>query len=153
MTANIKFKEAMSLIPSSVAIVWLKNDQDQLLGCTISSFISVSVIEKGEEVAFVLRNDSRTGQHIKSSQGFKISILSRDQIEIARIFSKGLQIDDLNSAIRKYPLWDENSICEFSLAMKQKIILSNSTIFLASVSSFVSNPELKPLIYATREYF
>jgi flavin reductase (DIM6/NTAB) family NADH-FMN oxidoreductase RutF len=153
MAANIIFKEAMSLIPTSVAIVWLTSDQGQISGCTISSFISVSVIENDEEVAFVLRNNSRTGQSIKSSQNFKISILSREQFEIASVFSQGLQIIDLNLALQEHPMWHENSVCEFSLRMKQEIVLSHSTVFLAGVASFISRPHLKPLIYSAREYF
>ena len=143
----------MSLIPTSVAIAWLTNDQGQIIGCTISSFISVSVIQESEEIAFVLRSNSRTGQSIRSSQKFKISILSKDQVEIAKIFSRGMQINDLNSAIQAFPKWIDNSVCEFSLKMKQEITLSNSIIFVASVSSFLSRPQLQPMVYSAREYF
>lgn len=153
MIVNDTFKETMSLIPTSVAILWLTNDQGQILGCTISSFISVSVIQENEEIAFVLRSNSRTGQSIRSSQSFKISILNKDQIEIAKIFSEGMPIIELNAAIQSFPTWIDNSVCEFSLRIKQEIVLSNSTIFVARVNSFLSRPQLQPMVYSARKYF
>jgi flavin reductase (DIM6/NTAB) family NADH-FMN oxidoreductase RutF len=152
MIENIKFKEAMSLIPTSVAIAWLANEKKQFFGCTISSFISVSIIQESEQVAFLLRTNSRTGERIRNSKNFKISILSKDQIEIAKIFSRGLGITELNLATEEYPLWFEESVCEFSLTMEQEVVLSNSTIFIANVTSFLSRPNLQPLVYIAREY-
>jgi flavin reductase (DIM6/NTAB) family NADH-FMN oxidoreductase RutF len=153
MIVNDEFKETMSLIPTSVAIAWLTNDQDQILGCTISSFISVSVIQQNEEIAFVLRSNSRTRQSIRSSKSFKISILSKDQIEIAKIFSRRMELNELNSALQSYRTWNDNSVCQFSLKLKQEINLPNSTIFVASVHSFLSRPNLQPMVYSAREYF
>ena len=92
MLANKEFKEAMSLIPTSVAVAWLTNDQHEILGCTISSFISISVEQENEMIAFVLRSNSRTGLSIGKSGSFNISILSRNQSEIASIFARGLPI-------------------------------------------------------------
>lgn len=152
MLANDKFKEAMSLIPTSVAIVWLADERNQFFGCTISSFISVSVVQESEEVAFILRSNSRTGERIRNSKKFKVSILSRDQVEIAKLFSRGLSISEVNSSTELHPLWFEESICEFSLTIKQEISLSSSTMFIASVMSFLSRPNLQPLVYSAREY-
>ena len=152
MHANDKFKEVMSLIPTSVAIAWIRNDQSEIFGCTISSFISVSVEKENEAIAFVLRNDSRTGYAISNSENFTISILSKDQVEIANIFSRGLPIAEMNSAIRTYPTWNDCSTCEFSLKLQRQILLSNSTIFIADVVSFLSRPRLEPLVYSARKY-
>jgi len=152
MSANDKFKDAMSLVPTSVAIVWLKDEQNRFFGCTISSFISVSVIQDREEVAFVLRPNSKTGERIRNSKNFHISILNRKQERIAKFFSQGLLNADLNLAIKADSMWFEESVCEFSLAMKQEIVLENSTIFVADVKSFSSRPNLQPLIYSAREY-
>ena len=152
MKTNDKFKDAMSLVPTSVAVVWLTDEQNQFFGCTISSFISVSVIQDCEEVAFVLRTNSKTGERVRNSKNFNISILNRSQEKIAKIFSQGLLSGDLNLAIKAKSMWFEESVCEFSLAMKQEVILENSIIFVASVKSFSSRPNLQPLIYIAREY-
>ena len=152
MNANDKFKEAMSLVPTSVGVVWRSNDRKEISGCTISSFISISVQLENEVIAFVLRNDSRTGHMISKAGDFKISILSKDQVEIANIFSKGLSIVELNSAIEAYPTWIESTICEFSLKFQQQIHFSNSTIFVADVISFLSRPKIEPLIYSARKF-
>jgi flavin reductase (DIM6/NTAB) family NADH-FMN oxidoreductase RutF len=152
MIVNDEFKETMSIIPTSVAIAWLTNDQGQILGCTISSFISVSVIQESEEIAFVLRSNSRTGQTIRSAKSFKISILSKEQIEIAKIFSMGMELNDLNSAILNHPTWVDNAVCQFSVKLKKEIHLSNSIIYVASVNSFLSRPSLQPMVYSAREY-
>lgn len=152
MTTNGNFKDAMSLVPTSVAIVWSTDEQNQVFGCTISSFISVSVIQDCEEVAFILRTNSKTGERIRNSKNFNISILNRNQQSIAKIFSQGLLSADLNLAIKANSMWFEESVCEFSLAMKQEIALENSTIFVASVKSFSSRPILQPLVYSARKY-
>ena len=152
MLANNEFKEAMSLIPTSVAIAWLTNDQHEILGCTISSFISVSVEHENEMIAFVLRSDSRTGLSIGKSRTFNISILSRNQSEIASIFARGLSIEELNSSMKTHPTWNKDSVCEFSLRLQQEIVLRNSRIFIADVTSFCSRPTLDPLVYSARKY-
>jgi flavin reductase (DIM6/NTAB) family NADH-FMN oxidoreductase RutF len=152
MSTNDKFKDAMSLVPTSVAIVWLTDEQNQFFGCTISSLISVSVIQDREEVAFVLRPNSKTGERIRNSKNFNISVLNSNQERTAKIFSQGLLSADLNLAIKANSMWFEESVCEFSLDTKQEIVLENSTIFVASVKSFSSRPDLQPLIYSAREY-
>ncbi len=152
MPANDKFKDAMSLVPTSVAIAWTKNNQGEISGCTISSFISVSVEKENEAIAFVLRNDSRTATTISELEKFKISILSEDQVELANIFSRGLPIAELNSVIGTNPTWIYHSTCEFTLKLQQKVLLTNSTIFIADVLSFIARPNLQPLIYSAREY-
>jgi flavin reductase (DIM6/NTAB) family NADH-FMN oxidoreductase RutF len=152
MSTNDKFKDAMSLVPTSVAIVWLRDEQNQFFGCTISSLISVSVIQDCEEVAFILRTNSKTGERIRNSKNFNISILNRNQESIAKIFSQGLLSTDLNVAIKANSMWFEESVCEFSLSLKQEITLENSTIFVASVKSFSSRPNLQPLIYSARKF-
>lgn len=152
MFANNEFKEVMSLVPTSVAIVWYSSEQYGISGCTISSFISVSVEQENEMIAFVLKSNSRTGIIISKSKTFHISILSREQVEIANIFAKGLTISELNSYIKTHPTWTQNSVCEFAVKLSQEIVLPNSKIFIADVTSFLSRPTLEPLVYSARKY-
>ena len=152
MQDNHDFKEAMSLIPTCVGVVWINQNQTHKLGCTISSFVSVSVANDNEIVAFVLRSDSRTAQIIKETNELNVSILSENQFEIAGIFAAGLTIKQLNKSLEVFPEWNKSSICEFSLKIEKEIEISQSTIFIAKVESFLYRQDIKPLVYSSRKY-
>lgn len=152
MDINDDFKEAMSLIPTSVGVVWLRKNHAQKIGCTISSFISVSVSLGKEKIAFVLRNNSRTAQNLANSEEFHISILDKTQHEVAKIFASGLSIEHLNQSLKNHVDWREGAICEFSLKINRQIQVDDSTIFVARVKSFLYRPSRLPLVYSSRKY-
>lgn len=142
----------MSLIPTAVGIVWSLESNGDVLGCTISSFISVSIEEKQETVAFVLRQESRTAHQLKELSVYRVSILSQDQSSIAKVFANGMSASEKSKLISQYNLWYEDTVCEFQLQPMQQVIVGSSIIFLAKVISFSSNPVKQPLVYQSRRF-
>ena len=152
MTPNVEFKEAMSLIPTSVGVVWLNSNDNQKIGCTISSFISVSVTTDSEVIAFVLKGESRTAKILIEAGTFQIAILSQQQLEIAKIFSRSFPVDQLNDALLGYPSWVENSICWFKLSVRKTIPVNDTVMFMADVNGYRYNIDAEPLVYSSRKY-
>ena len=152
MIPNVGFKEAMSLVPTCVGVVWLVTNDNQKIGCTISSFISVSITTDSEVVAFVLRNESRTAKALSEVEVFQIAILSQRQQEIARIFSSSFSVDQLNDELLDFPSWIDNAVCWFKLTVRETISVNDTVIIMADVNGFVYNMGEEPLIYSSRNY-
>ena len=152
MIPNIEFKETMSLIPTSVGVVWLNSNNNQKIGCTISSFISVSVTTDSEVIAFVLKGDSRTAKILSEVGSFQIAILNQRQSEIAKIFSSSFPVDQLNEALLGYPSWVENAVCWFKLSVRKTFPVNDTVMFMADVKGYGYNVGSEPLIYSSRSY-
>ena len=150
--ASQKFKDVMSLIPTAVGIVWYLESNEDVLGCTISSFISVSIEEKRETVAFVLKEESRTAHQLKELSTYRISILSQNQSNIAKVFGSGMSASEKSKSIAQYDSWYKDTLCEFRLQNIQQVTVGSSVIFLAKVISFSSNPVKLPLVYQSRRF-
>jgi flavin reductase (DIM6/NTAB) family NADH-FMN oxidoreductase RutF len=82
----MNFRDAMSLVPSSVSILATLVDS-RIYACTISSLVSVNVSSDDPEILFVLKKDSLTGNSIKTSKFFTINLLSHTQRDSADEFS------------------------------------------------------------------
>ena len=84
---KLSFRDIMSLVPTSVSI--LSCIQNNLIyGCTISSLVSVNINEKSPEIIFVLKKESLIGNSIKLKNFFTISVLTSNQIGLAKRYSK-----------------------------------------------------------------
>ena len=79
-------KSAWRLIPTTVGILILKNNDDSYSGITINSFFSVSL--NYSILAVSLSNDSNTMKYMNEKKPFSISILNSSQREYAVFFSK-----------------------------------------------------------------
>ena len=83
-------KSAWKLIPTTVGILILKNNDDSYSGITINSFFSVSL--NHSILAVSLSNDSNTMKYMDENKLFSISILNSSQREYAVFFSKKTKI-------------------------------------------------------------
>jgi flavin reductase (DIM6/NTAB) family NADH-FMN oxidoreductase RutF len=81
------FRDAMSLVPSSVSIIASLNES-KITACTISSLVSVSIDPVSPEILFVLKKGSFTGSLIKIYKFFSLNVLSSNQKIYADNFSK-----------------------------------------------------------------
>jgi len=150
---NDYFKDVMSTIPSCVGIVWVKVNETQTLGCTISSFISISVALGDEKVCFILKNNSRTGELIESSKTFNISILGEKQSEIAKLFAAGISPNEIDLFLKKQTDWESHTICNLVLEYNKKYVENFSTIYIANVISSKPIAGIDPLIYRNRKFY
>jgi flavin reductase len=86
------FRDAMSLVPSSVSIIASLNES-KITACTISSLVSVSIDPVNPEILFVLKKGSFTGSSIQSNKFFSLNVLSGHQKIYADNFSKARDFD------------------------------------------------------------
>ena len=86
------FRDAMSLVPSSVSIIASLNEA-KITACTISSLVSVSIDPVSPEILFVLKKGSFTGSLIKIYKFFSLNVLSSNQKIYADNFSKTRDFD------------------------------------------------------------
>ena len=149
---NPQFKDVMSSIPTSVGIILVSVEDSQIVGCTISSFFSISVNQEEESVGFVLRNNSRTGTALEERNTFRISILGQNQIQIANIFASRKSPEDLNKALKETNKWEANAVCHFELKYIKKYAEKWSTLYISNLISFQMNSNIKPLIYSHRKF-
>jgi flavin reductase (DIM6/NTAB) family NADH-FMN oxidoreductase RutF len=83
---NRDFRDAMSLVPSSVSIIASLNDA-KITACTISSLVSVSIDPINPEILFVLKKGSFTGSLIKVNEIFSLNVLANSHQNDAVKFS------------------------------------------------------------------
>jgi flavin reductase (DIM6/NTAB) family NADH-FMN oxidoreductase RutF len=150
----------MASIPTCVGVVCIEL-KGRIFGCTISSFISLSVEEDAERVLFVLKSDSQTGLRLKEAQNFTVNILGASQSEMARAAGGGLTSDELTdyliessestssglSAIR-------NSVIGFELFLEHTINVENAELFICKVMGLYENQQeySTPMVYLTRKF-
>jgi flavin reductase (DIM6/NTAB) family NADH-FMN oxidoreductase RutF len=150
----------MARIPTCVGVVCIALEE-RVFGCTISSFISLSVEEGAERVLFVLKSDSQTGLRLKEAQNFTVNILDATQSEMARAAGGGLPSDELAkffvessettssglSAIR-------NSFIGFELLLEHAITVENAELFICKVVDLYESQQeySTPMVYLKRKF-
>ena len=150
------FKDAMSQIPTSVAVISLFVEES-IKACTISSLVSVDIVNP--KVMFVLKNDSSTLNTIKSSLRFSISILTNNQAIISQRYSK-IEAKSLEPRDIDFCNYEDSGLpvligaystffCNFDSILE----LSDATIVFASVENVINGDATNPLIYFARKYF
>lgn len=148
------FRDVMSLVPTSVSILsYLENNL--IFGCTISSLVSVSIIEESPEIVFVLKKDSLFGNKIRSGLFFTINVLSSDQGDLAKKYSTSR-----DPAIASEPNWqiDKQFVALIGSRSLINCRLSKvydshaADIFIGSVLSYSGDAEKSALLYDARSY-
>jgi 3-hydroxy-9,10-secoandrosta-1,3,5(10)-triene-9,17-dione monooxygenase reductase component len=79
-------KEILAHYPTGVTIVCSLTDEDQPVGCTVSSFSAVSL--DPPLVLFSLKNDSPSLDVIRSAGQFSISVLGAEHGDLAYWFAR-----------------------------------------------------------------
>ncbi len=152
----MSFRDAMSLIPTSVSVVALIN-KSKIAACTISSLVSVSIDPVNPEVLFVLKKESHTGSLIVKNKFFTLNVLANNQQTFASEFSKLRNLDqELDS--NKWKLSSENFVelngsrvvmeCEINQVYEDHL----ADIYVAKVLNFKFDSNMPALIYDERKY-
>jgi flavin reductase (DIM6/NTAB) family NADH-FMN oxidoreductase RutF len=151
----MSFKDAMSLVPTSVSIVSCV-ENSYIYGCTISSLVSVDISEKLPEIMFVLRKNSQIGARILYLGDFSVSVFSENHQDVARRFAADRNPDMVSS-----PDWDvrDNRFAElkdarviFNCSFKCKYSNHNADIYIGTVVNYAFDDTVMPLIYDGRNY-
>lgn len=152
----MSFRDAMSLIPTSVSILALINNS-KITACTISSLVSVSIDPLNPEVLFVLKKESHTGSLITKNRLFTLNVLADNQQSFASEFSKHRDLDqNLDSNV--WRLRSENFVelngsrvvmdCEINQVYEEHL----ADIYVAKVLNYKFNSTIPALIYDERKY-
>ena len=151
-----ELRKAMRQWTTGVSIVCSKNDTYQH-GMTVNSFTSVSL--EPPLIIITLANSTRTCHLINETDRFSVSILNQNQKHISDRFSgKDEDIQDRFEGIETDLLPDgmpviRNALTVIAGKVVNKIVLENSTLFLAEVYFTETSANGRPLVYHNREYF
>ena len=150
----------MSEVPTSVGVVTCMGS-DGIIGCTVSSVVSVSVEPNDEKVLFALKQESYIGKIIAQKSKFSLSILSEHQADIASAAGGKLKHKELTTFLEttiasnsEGNLHIQGSKIAFSLLVDEVFNANSSNIFLCKVQTAVVNGEVlgNPLIYFRRSF-
>jgi len=150
----------MSEVPTGVGVITCMGSEG-IIGCTISSVVSVSVESNEEKVLFALKKDSYIGKIIGQKSKFSLSILSEHQADIASSAGGKLKHSELTSFLEgkigtdsEGEMYIEGSKLAFSLLVEEIFDANNSSIFLCKVqaATVYGDIERKPLIYFRRSF-
>ena len=150
------FKDAMSQVPTNVAVVgsW---GAEGIRACTISSLVSIDIIDP--TIIFVLKSESATLANIKSAKDFSVNVLSAQQAHLSQIYSN-LRTDEETSNLTQY--WEahktgvpiiKDSHINFFCVLASSQELKNATIVFAKVKEMIMSDSENPLVYFERKYF
>ena len=152
----MNFRDAMSLVPSSVSVLatWVDS---RIYACTISSLVSVNISSDDPEILFVLKKDSSTGDLIKANKFFTINLLSHKQRDSADEFSSPRTIS-VGIDSTKWRLDSGNQLeligsrvfmsCELIQVYEDHL----ADIYIAKVLNYKFNNALPALVYDERKY-
>jgi flavin reductase (DIM6/NTAB) family NADH-FMN oxidoreductase RutF len=152
----MNFRDAMSLVPSSVSILATLVDS-RIYACTISSLVSVNISSDDPEILFVLKKDSSTGALIKTYKFFTINLLSHKQRDSADEFSSPRTIS-VGIDSTKWRLYSGNQLeligsrvimsCELIQVYEDHL----ADIYIAKVLNYKFNNAIPALVYDERKY-
>jgi len=149
---SIDFKNALSTMANSVAVILVEN-QEEIVGCTVSSVFSTNIDEP--EIAFVLKKNSYIGNILAKCGYSTINFLSRNQEEIADYYSSPNR-----TAMTSHVRWSRNALGEVIIAKSSFILsatfskvvkLPKCDIYIMSVIACEITDE-QVLIYQNRKY-
>jgi flavin reductase (DIM6/NTAB) family NADH-FMN oxidoreductase RutF len=152
----MNFRDAMSLVPSSVSVLATWGDS-RIYACTISSLVSVNISPDYPEILFVLKKDSSTGDLIKANKFFTINLLSHKQRDSAHEFSSPRTIS-VGIDSTKWRLESGNQLeligsrvfmaCELNQIYEDHL----ADIYVARVLNYKFDNSKPALIYDERKY-
>ena len=151
----MKFRDLMSLVPTSVSVLSCVKDQF-IYGCTVSSLVSVNISDESPEVLFVLKKDSMIGSEIAKQGLFSINLLNFSQTQIAEKYANQREpdkFDDNNWDLSKQNFAQlVNARAIMNCHFNRKYNGQGADIYVGTVDSFMGNTETPGLIYESRQY-
>jgi flavin reductase (DIM6/NTAB) family NADH-FMN oxidoreductase RutF len=150
------FRDAMSLVPSSVSIVASLNDS-KITACTISSLVSVSIDSFNPEILFVLKKASFTGSSIKNNKLFSLNVLASSQQNFAAKFSNQRDFDyEYDPKNWLISLGNTVELIGSRVFMSCELIQVYedhlADIYIAKVLNYKFNNAIPALVYDERKY-
>ena len=150
----------MSEVPTGVGVITCSAFEG-VIGCTVSSVVSVSVEPNDEKILFALKKNSQIGEILRQKKNFSLSILSETQHKIAESAGGKLNRLELVSFLEEHVEADtagnfpiKGSKVAFSLIVDQIFDAIGSDIYLCKVqaASLSQESQLNPLIYFRRSF-
>src|SRR5690625_873548 len=147
------FKDSMSQLASGVSIVTSKVDR-RPWGLTISACCSIS-LDPTLLLISLAKNTASTKSIIEQKK-FGLSILSNDQIDIAKAGAVAGKPKYFDEFVEKDQVNDiyivKNAISQISCSVYEKIPAGDHVIFLGKVERVINNEKRNPLLYFSREF-
>jgi hypothetical protein len=158
---KLGFKDAMSLVPTSVSVLRVTSSiaNPQVVAATISSLISLSVVDGEEEIMFALKNNSYFGQRLLEEKVFSISVLNSGQDYLARKYgSSANQLPDLT--LNEEESWVavgnsfylRNSLFVLFCELTDHDVRKHSTLYFGKIFSINGSLASTPLVYQNRKF-
>lgn len=148
------FKESMGHLATGVTIVTTEVD-DRPWGITVSACCSISMDPPLLLVSLFTKNTST--ESIKNQHRFGVSILTNNQVEIARAGSKPgtpkffEEFIDYDSDIDDtYPV--KNALAHIHCKVENTIVAGDHTIFIGLVEDVHIGETSPPLLYYQRQF-
>lgn len=150
-----QLRQAMRRWTSGVVIVTARY-QDQIHGMTVSAFSSISL--SPPLVLVSLANTTRTGEMIRLSGYFGVTILSEEQRELSEIFAgrvpdtqhrfAGVEIETLESGVP----FLKGGLVYLDCRLVQMVPAGTTTLYIGEVIALAERQDKRPLVYYNRNY-
>jgi flavin reductase (DIM6/NTAB) family NADH-FMN oxidoreductase RutF len=125
-------------------------------GMTVSSFTSVSL--KPPLVTISLMNSSRTFELVRHARNFGITILSKDQAEISKVFaSQESASEDRFAGIETFKLTTgalmiKNGLANIDCKVSEILDFGTNSLIIGEVIATEIGNKSKPLLYFNQQY-
>lgn len=149
------FKDVMSLIPTSVSIIGLR-ETVAIRACTISSLVSLDI--SAPKIMFVLQNSSSTLDSLRDSKEFSVSVLNETQLDISKKYSSFRESEYGNEESSDWEFAEQSipfiksSYIVFFCNHVEILPFASTSIVIASVFKTISTNDQTPLTYHQRKY-
>ncbi len=134
---TLSYRKALSCFPTGVTVVtarWQKSDW----GMTCNSFASVSLDPR--MVLWSIRKQANSLTAFTQSGGFVVSVLTENQLHLAKQFSKGLMHERFlgvnTQRLSSDRLFLKGSVAWFDCSMKQQIDAGDHLVLLGQVLDY-----------------
>ncbi|NCG35095.1 MAG: hypothetical protein GWO78_03750 [Dehalococcoidales bacterium] len=145
MITDYQYRKSWSLFPTGVSVLATENN-NQFFGMTANSIMSISLDPK---IIMVSVGNKRTIiEYLKKDKEASVSILSKDQIDVADFFSNTDNKDNSKNYFeyKKNIFYVKNSLCHFFCKIIDSYIIGDHTVFSLNVLD-MKLEDKEPLIW------
>jgi len=145
MITDNQYRKSWSLFPTGVSVLATKNN-NQLFGMTANSIMSISLDPK--IIIVSVGNERTILENLKKNKEASVSILSKDQSQVADFFSNFYDVNNNKKFYehKKNFYYIQYSLCNFICKIIDSYVIGDHTIFSLNVIEMnLENKE--PLIW------